>query len=493
MRPLRLLFILAGLALFITSGVVYRAQRRTDDSYLLFYTGGPPPSPVRFRDAGGQTRPIPRERFFINYNDHLLPAPDGHGLLHLRWDADTGQHRLSAINLAQLRPQPLLDVNLTSLNVRDVLSCGGDLGCPSPDGRYALWLQRRDRRYTVYIMDAAGREIAPLARFDTGINVNLDAWSPDGRWIYLTLIAEGQPALHRLRVDGGKVEMLGEGWFAGQAPDGSRVALRHELSFIDWRIMTLLPDGRDRQPVTAYQQEPDNLIVVGVYRDWLPNGWIIFSEQRPAEEGSDLRRVYRIRPDGRQETRLLPEFARVDYVGASPDGRWVFLSVPDGLLAKLFRVDMATLATEELLSVYHPYRAFQWGAAREWLYFLDDDGQREGLFRLHVEASQPEFLMPFADFEARRFRILPTPRRDEILLSYETNYGQPIPNDYRQFKLNTATGALERLPDGIPLAVVTLPQMAGRPGEMALAGLWIIGAVLLVGLLLGQWRGGKIT
>ncbi len=101
----------------------------------------------------------------------------------------------------------------------------------SPDGRQLAFLSTRTGNGDIYVLDLATSALRRLT-FDDGAE-QLDGWSPDGEWIYLSTTSRdiaGMNDVHRVRASGG-TPMLVAGdryvseYFAAAAPDGRSVAI----------------------------------------------------------------------------------------------------------------------------------------------------------------------------------------------------------------------------------------------------------------------------
>ncbi|HEX2224146.1 MAG TPA: hypothetical protein VHN15_08060 [Thermoanaerobaculia bacterium] len=132
----------------------------------------------------------------------------------------------------------------------------------SPDGRHLAFVSNRTGNGDLYLLTFATGEVRRLTWDDEG--EQLDAWSPDSRWIYFSSSARdmgGMNDLYRVRPEGGTPMMVSDERYlnefaAAPSPDGNRLAFnarsiaaaqwwRHGRSHIDeTEIWTLGEDGR---------------------------------------------------------------------------------------------------------------------------------------------------------------------------------------------------------------------------------------------------------
>ncbi|MFN0100278.1 MAG: S41 family peptidase, partial [Gemmatimonadaceae bacterium] len=101
----------------------------------------------------------------------------------------------------------------------------------APDGRRLAFVSTRSGGGDIYILDLTTSELRRLT-FEDGAE-QLDAWSPDGEWIYYSTSARdiaGMNDVHRVRANGG-TPMLVAGdryaseYWAAPSPDGRRLAI----------------------------------------------------------------------------------------------------------------------------------------------------------------------------------------------------------------------------------------------------------------------------
>lgn len=146
------------------------------------------------------------------------------------------------------------------------------------------------------------------------------AWSPDGRRLAFTGnegFRNGQISVYVCEVDGLRCTGVrplitpGQNCWPAWSPDGKRLAyigVSHQLMLAD-------ADGGNRR-------RPLSLAGIQFHPNWTPDGeWILF-----ASSHAGYFQVYKIRPDGRELTRLSRGDGYESRPAVSPDGRWVAYS-----------------------------------------------------------------------------------------------------------------------------------------------------------------------
>lgn len=178
----------------------------------------------------------------------------------------------------------------TGGDIRDVAASADHdsiSGAWSPDGRQIAYVQKKDNKGEIAIinLDGAGaRLIAPHKKDD-----NHPTWSPDGRTIAFSSYRDGDCGIYTVPVAGGEVRRITpEHETADQpaySPDGNYLAYvvtyRHPTTR-DWvrdlRVMKL--DGAGQRTLVKAKKQ-----IVGV--DWSPGGqWLVFGCDDAAQ--SDL-------------------------------------------------------------------------------------------------------------------------------------------------------------------------------------------------------------
>lgn len=101
----------------------------------------------------------------------------------------------------------------------------------SPDGRRLAFVSTRSGNGDVYVLDVATNALLRITYDDGG--EQLDAWSPDGEWLYFSSSSQdiaGMQDVYRVRASGGTpMRVAGDRYaseyWAAPAPDGRRLAI----------------------------------------------------------------------------------------------------------------------------------------------------------------------------------------------------------------------------------------------------------------------------
>jgi Tol biopolymer transport system component len=158
------------------------------------------------------------------------------------------------------------------------------------------------------------RDVTPAGIVD----VQAAAWSPDGRRIAISAIAEGDhdPEIFVTAPDGTGLRRLTDNHLADRqltwAPDGRQLAFASARTGL-FQIYSMRADGT-RQRRLSHQAEDCETPA------WSPNGrWIVFSCQL------GYWKLVRMRPDGSAERRLLPGYPLTETSPSwTPDGLIIF-------------------------------------------------------------------------------------------------------------------------------------------------------------------------
>jgi Tol biopolymer transport system component len=158
------------------------------------------------------------------------------------------------------------------------------------------------------------RDITPAGIYD----VQGAAWSPDGRRIAISALAEGDhdPEIFIVAADGTRLRRVTDNHLSDRqptwSPDGRRIAFASARTGL-FQIYSMRADG-SRQRRLSHQAEDCQTPA------WSPNGrWLVFS----CELG--YFKLVRMRPDGSGERRLLPGYPLTESSPSwTPDGLIVF-------------------------------------------------------------------------------------------------------------------------------------------------------------------------
>ena len=112
----------------------------------------------------------------------------------------------------------------------------------SPDGRRLAFVSNRAGSDDLYVLDRATGVLSRVTWGDAG--ESLDAWSPDGEWLYFTSSVQdinGMTDVFRVRASGGTpipvaADRFAPEFFAAPSPDGGTLALagRGRMAYSQW-------------------------------------------------------------------------------------------------------------------------------------------------------------------------------------------------------------------------------------------------------------------
>ena len=185
---------------------------------------------------------------------------------------------------------------------------------------YILFHTLRDNSVAViHRMTADGRyeqELLPQA----SDSYHLPVWSPDGRWIAFQM----RGGIYRVRPSGHDVQMIrgGVGRILYLTWSGDWIVYEaQDINASD--IYRMRPDGSEHSRLTVARNDDSSPV-------WSPDGqWIVFSSRR--DESND-HEIYRMRSDGSDQERITVAPGDDYSPRYSPDGSWiVFMSMRDNV------------------------------------------------------------------------------------------------------------------------------------------------------------------
>ena len=216
--------------------------------------------------------------------------------------------------------------------LRRLTSFGKPLtGCPrwSPDGRMIAFDSRPNGAGDIFVVDVRTGALRHLTT-DPDDEV-VPSWSRDGKFIYFSSDRTGTWQIWKEPVSGGPAVQVtrGGGFGAFEAPDGQFVYYAKDRSgFGLWRV-----------PVRGGLEEP-------VYEDLHPGMWgnwrigtagVVFANPEPPYRLQLLNLKTRKAVEiGQLPTRPM---AGDSAMALSPDGQWLYLSLPDPPASDLFLVE----------------------------------------------------------------------------------------------------------------------------------------------------------
>lgn len=229
------------------------------------------------------------ERIIVtDSNDHYSPtwSPDGNIIAYLT--VSGRNYKICTIVLATDR------INcLTSNNT--------GLGFPSwsPDGSKILFHSNSAGLFDIYIMNSDGSEVRNLtANHPNDIPYLAPDWSPDGQQIVYTEVFDDRRQIAVMSANGSNRRLLTDNLNNSHSnpqwsPDGSQIAFYMvPQKSVTQGIYIISLDGSSLTQVTSGQD---------YLPSWSPDGqWIIFHR---IEGGQRV--IYRVRPDGSDETSVI--------------------------------------------------------------------------------------------------------------------------------------------------------------------------------------------
>lgn len=176
----------------------------------------------------------------------------------------------------------------------------------SPDGKkiaftsFALDLMAmQPPKFSLQVIDADGKN-----KKEVGEGI-VSGWSPDGKQLLVTRIAEGEgfdPFLYIMDADGKNAKKLSDGkaMFATFSPDGKKIACIAEVGGDQPDLIVMNADGSDRKQLTKTED-------VELAPQWSPDGKSLYFTRFPKNLANPLEAnvsIFRIDADGKNEKAL---------------------------------------------------------------------------------------------------------------------------------------------------------------------------------------------
>jgi Tol biopolymer transport system component len=214
-------------------------------------------------------------------------------------------------HLFAVNPDGSAALDLTPAGYTDIRSFAW-----SPDGRRIAFsaIADGDHDPELYVMSSSGGGVRRLT--NNSLSDFDPTWSPDGRWLAFTSIRTGLSQIYRMRADGSRQRRLTNAFANCEAPAwsprGNLIAF--EYRWASNKVVVIRPDGTHARVLlhrrTTLEGNPT----------WSPDGRVLaFGRGTPGPSWRPLG-TWTIKPSGHALRRLLahggdPAFA--------PDGRWL--------------------------------------------------------------------------------------------------------------------------------------------------------------------------
>jgi Tol biopolymer transport system component len=188
----------------------------------------------------------------------------------------------------------------------------------SPDGRKMVFVSDRLGPTDIWVLDLETRQQSRIRLPVEFLSLNFPAWSPDGRWIGITLYVQGdKQSIWLTAPDGSHAEELvtpRDGLQGGPfSSDGRSILYAASVEGIG-QLFTVDVANRKSQQLTSSPGDK----YVGA---WSPDGkWISFSSNM----GGSVQ-LWRMPSAGGKEERLTTGDERMRHAFYSPDGRWLYV------------------------------------------------------------------------------------------------------------------------------------------------------------------------
>ena len=185
----------------------------------------------------------------------------------------------------------------------------------TPDGKWIYF----NSGGAMYRMSSKGGEHHKINTGHLTQCINDHVISSDGTWLGITDAGTGltgyQPKIYVLPIDGGEPRLVtrnGSSALHGWSPDGKLLTFTGRRGNDNRDIYTITFDGETETRLTSDPCWEDG-------SEWAPDGKYIWYNSSQ----SGLMQLWRMKPDGSEQTRILKEEANCWFPHASPDGKWI--------------------------------------------------------------------------------------------------------------------------------------------------------------------------
>lgn len=218
-----------------TAGVEYASLAASADGRRLVATAARPTGGVWRMALGGQSSELESTPLAGRGLRGASPRRDGARIVYR-----AAKPGASADGIWQFR-----DGAETELwSGADARAIGGP--AVAPNGRIAFTVERQTTR-SLYVMEANGAS-ARIVSADLDVR-GAPAWSPDGGWLAIAAITDGEPRLFKLPVDGGAPVALGEDYALDPAwsPSGEIIVYSGADIGTNFDVGAIRADGTPQQ------------------------------------------------------------------------------------------------------------------------------------------------------------------------------------------------------------------------------------------------------
>ncbi|MBY0458716.1 MAG: hypothetical protein K2V38_15360, partial [Gemmataceae bacterium] len=190
--------------------------------------------------------------------------------------------------------------------------------CWSPDGKRVAFTSNRDGPYSLYVMDADGKNVTRL--IDTKATCYMPSWQTTAAGERIVFGMHGGKAeMASVKPDGTALKMLGGGHDPTLSPDGKQICYTGD---VDGGVAVFVMDANGENKTRVVKETSK---VGATFPNWSPDGKrIVYSY--PVGDALEL---FVANADG-SDNRQLTKLSKVCTPAAwSPDGRWISFRFTD--------------------------------------------------------------------------------------------------------------------------------------------------------------------